>query len=265
MRHLRIFLLHLQYAFELRSRSFVWFLISFINASIYLLFWQGALRTGNVIVEGLSLSGITSYYLLLIIAGAFLTVHIDEDIALGDIKQGHLVKYLTRPFSYFWIKFIEEIPWRIIQGLFGVFVLVGYITIFHIQVNLIGQAQGIFFAVVIVVLAYMISFVFSMIVGLSALWVVEYSGLQQLVTVITLVLAGYVIPIEFLPSLIGLVARALPFAYMAYFPVIAIQGAMDSGAMIHTIGIQAVWLFVFLILYSQVWRRGIKRFTGVGQ
>ena len=112
MRHLRIFLLHLQYAFELRSRSFVWFLISFINASIYLLFWQGALRTGNVIVEGLSLSGITSYYLLLIIAGAFLTVHIDEDIALGDIKQGYLVKYLTRPFSYFWIKFIEEIPYR---------------------------------------------------------------------------------------------------------------------------------------------------------
>ncbi|HVZ59032.1 MAG TPA: hypothetical protein VG935_04755, partial [Patescibacteria group bacterium] len=63
MRYFRIFLLHFQEAFEYRSRSFVYFLLSFINPLILLAYWWAVYHTKNQGVAQWSLSGITSYYI----------------------------------------------------------------------------------------------------------------------------------------------------------------------------------------------------------
>src|SRR3989304_6642440 len=107
MRYVRMLLLHFDLALVSRSRSFIWFLITLINPLIYLTFWRGALTAGSASPIGWSLSSVASYYLLLVIAGAFLSVHIEEVVAYYDIQQGWLSNYLTRPFSYFWFKFFH--------------------------------------------------------------------------------------------------------------------------------------------------------------
>lgn len=265
MRYFRIFLLHFQYAFEQRSRSVVWFFIGFINTSLYLLFWRGAYASGSVKSEGMTISGLTTYYVLLIIAGAFLTIHIDEDIAYDDVKRGGLVKYLVRPFSYFWIKFIEELPWRIVQGFFGVLVLFFFLLELKIDITLVSNPINVVLACIIILLAYFLSFLFSMISGLSSLWIIEYGGLQQLIIVITLIFSGFVIPIEFFHPVRRSIALTLPFSYMIYFPVLAMQGRLIPEEMVRIIGIQALWLCTLYFVYTRIWINGIKRFTGVGQ
>lgn len=265
MRYFRIFLLHLQYAFELRSLSLVWLLITFLNVWFYLLFWQGSIRSEGISPGDMTLADISTYYLLLMIAGAFLGSHADEDIAYRDIKQGFLVAHLLRPFPYIKKKFIEEIPWRIIQGAFGLVVFMGSMIFFHINVRLVSDWQGIVLAVIIVSFAYFISFLWSMILGLSALWITEYSGLQQLTTVVTIILAGYLVPVNFLPAGMRAAAEMLPFSYMAYYPVRAAQGALALHESLRIIGIQSLWLVFFLFCYAHLWKNGIKRFTGVGQ
>src|SRR6478735_11104293 len=117
MRFFRIFLLYFQTVLEYRGRSFVSFLIAFLIPGTMILFWNGATQSKGSHIQ---FSTIASYYLLLIPIGVALTSHVEEDIAREDIQEGSLVKYLTKPFSYYWIKFYQEIPFRIIQGFFGV-------------------------------------------------------------------------------------------------------------------------------------------------
>src|SRR3990167_5987280 len=136
MKFLKIFLLHFEGLFEHRFRSFIWFLIPVINMLPMILFWTLATKTNQNI--SWSMRSLNSYYLILIIAMAMLTSHIEEDVADIDIKQGELTRYLMKPFSYYWIKFFEEIPYRILQGFYGVVFLLVLSTLFSnfFQINL---------------------------------------------------------------------------------------------------------------------------------
>lgn len=107
----------MEHVLEFRSRSFVWFLVSLFNPLLMLLFWRGALQSNNV---GITLPAVTSYYFLLTVAGALLTSHVEEGVANIDIQEGKLSQYLIRPFSFFWLKFFEEFPYRFIQGLYAI-------------------------------------------------------------------------------------------------------------------------------------------------
>lgn len=265
MRYVRILLLHFEQAFEYRSRNLVWFLIELINPLLYLLFWRGAMQSNHTLLSGLTFTDIASYYFLLIFAGAVLIVHIEEDVALLDIKEGGLVKYLTRPFSYFWLKFFEEIPWRIIQGFFGIIILLFFISFYGNIIKLVNDPQTIIFVICIGILAYLLSFVFKMVVGLSAFWIIDYSGLQQLLTVIFLVFAGYVIPIQFFHPVLQSISNILPFAYMIYYPVLALQGKLVGIEAVKILFIQSIWLLALSAIYNRMWKKGVRMFTGIGQ
>ena len=130
MRVLRILNLQIEKLFEHRLRSFIWFLNPLINALIMLLFWRGILHDSGGSIGAWNMSSITGYYFLLMIAGSFLVSHVEEEVAYRDIKDGNIVRYLIKPFSYYTIKFLEEIPYRLLQGFYGVCVLFVLIALF---------------------------------------------------------------------------------------------------------------------------------------
>lgn len=265
MRYARIFLLHFQEAFALRSRSVVWFLIAVMNPLVIFLFWSGAYADNGAIFPQWSISSVATYYFLLVIASSLLIVHIEEDIARWDIQQGGLSRYILKPFSYAQLKFFEELPWRLIQGFFGMVIFAGFWFLLGGFGTLVHDPLGIALTILIAVCAYMISFLFKMIVGLSALWITDYSGLQQLVEVVILTFAGMLMPIEFFPDAVQRVAYALPFPYIIYFPIIALQGKLTAVQSVQTLAIQAAWIILFALLYCVIWKKGMKLFTGIGQ
>lgn len=265
MRYVRIFFLNLEQALEHRGKSFVWFLIAFFNSLFYFVFWHGSFSAKSVVDTTISQSSIASYYFLLIIAGAFLVVHIEEDVAYWDIQQDGLSRYLTKPFSYFWSKFIEEIPWRIVQGIFGVVAFVLLSKLFGQLVLLEQRPLFILLTSLSFFIAYLISFTYKMIIGVSTFWFTDYHGFHQMTTVLLFIFAGFVIPIEFLPGFLKSIANVLPFAYMIYYPVRAIQGLLDISIFGRVLVVQAIWFLGLLFVYRLLWRRGVREFTGVGQ
>ncbi len=265
MRYLRIFFLHFQQAFALRSRSVVWFLLSLFNPLIFYLFWKSVYHENSMTFSDWSLSNVASYYFFLVIAGSLLIVHIEEDVAHWDIQQGGLSRYLLKPFSYMKMKFFEELPWRIIQGFFGVFVLVLFSIFFGNLLSFVKIPFGIFLASIIVILAYSISFIFKMIVGISALWFTDFSGLQQVLEAILIVFTGSLMPLAFLPDIIHQLALVLPFAYIIYFPILAVQGKMQVWESLRVIGVQLLWVMLLLSFYKFLWKKGVKLYTGLGQ
>ncbi len=265
MRYVNIFLLIFQHVTNFRSRIFIWFLTSFLNPLSLLIFWIAVFREKGDVLAGWSLSSLSTYYFLIIIAAAFIIVHIEEDVAIHDIREGDLIKYLLRPFSYYWMKFFDEIPWRIIQGFFGFMAFIIFYLLFSKFILLPHTLVGITTTFLIVLLAFFISFTFKMIIGLTAFWFIDFWGLQQIIEVVIIVLAGLIMPIEFFPHWLKNISLISPFPYMIYYPILSFQSKLIDSQVIQTVLIQIFWLAILYLIYRFLWSRGLKKFTGVGQ
>lgn len=265
MKYWKIFLLYFQIAFEMRGRSFVWFLYSVIPISIFLLFWQGAVNSQGGEISGWTLSTITSYYFLLLIASSMLISHIEDDVANEDIQQGKLSMYLLRPISYFISTLFLEIPWRILQGSFGIIITLAFVLFFGSFFAISHNPIVIVFSIIIAMLAFIMSFIFKTILGFTAFWLTDSRGLFQVTEALLVVFGGFVVPITLLPSLAEKIALIFPFAYMVYYPIIAFQGQLELSGLIRIISIQILWIIVLTVIQRIMWNFGRKRFTGVGQ
>lgn len=265
MRYFRIFLLHFQDAFEYRGISFIYFILSFLNPLILLLFWIGVYKSTGIPHEQWNLSAVVSYYLLLMIASAMLISHIEDDVAVLEIQEGNLVRWLLKPFSYFWDHIFAELGWRLIQGGFAIIAFVIFTFVFGSLVKITDSPIIFFFAIFIMVLGYLISFLFKMNLAFTAFWITDFRGLQQIVDVVVLVCSGFIMPLEFYPKFLQGILIWLPFPYSAYYPVASLQGRFDIHQLLQVIAMQLFWIGVLGLLYRIQWKRGVSSFTGVGQ
>lgn len=211
------------------------------------------------------MSTATTYYFLLTIAGSLLTSHIEEDVAVYDIQYGDLVRYLTKPFPYFWIKFIEEIPYRILQGFYGILLMTGFIVFFHGSIAVTHEPLILGLTAITMVLAFFLSFTMKMNWGLSAFWFKDSRGFFEFLTIVIIIFSGGIVPLYLLPAALRTLSNFLPFAYMMFFPIIGMQGQLTVSQLGQVIAVQIMWLCLFVAINRFMWRRGIKQFTAFGQ
>ena len=99
-------------------------------------------------------------------------------------------------------------------------------------------------------LATLITFSLHFAMGISAFWLLEVTGVQQMVLGTGLFLSGFLIPISFFPSGFGKVCEWLPFVGQSYVPVAIYLGKYTGEYMVTMLTRQMVWAVV-LILFSR--------------
>jgi ABC-2 type transport system permease protein len=227
---------------------------------LYVLFWTRVFPNDSVFGQ----ISIRAYYLLFIIAGGFLLVHVESD-SNEDIRHGGLSAFLLKPFSYFWLKFYSELPWRLIQGFFGLLSLFFLVYIFNISFPVYADFPGIIFALSIWIFGYFLMFYFKMLILLSALWITDTGGLKQFSEIIVLIFCGFIIPIPLFPGWLKTVALLSPFPYMMYYPVVSLAQGFGVLEWIRISAAQLLWLVLFMGLYAHFWKKGIRLYTALGQ
>lgn len=263
MRYLRIFSLYFQNVFSHRGRPLVYVVTYVFNSVLFLTFMQGVFHQTNSLGNW-TLSSVTSYYFLLIIAAAVLMTHPEIPIIRDDIEKGELAGRLLKPFSYYWQRFHAEIPVRIFQGIVGILIFFVLIYLYHAQINFHLSLTTGFLAFIIIALAYGICFTFKMILATTALWTTEIRGAQELTDILIVIFAGYVVPVNLLPSMLEKIAYLLPFAYIIYYPIVAVQGKLEVSALLSVISIQAVWLILLSVSFQLLWRKGLAQYADFG-
>lgn len=265
MKLLRIFSIYFEDALQYRSTSFVWFLLALFNPLMVLLFWRGAFASGGTPLEGWTYQTLASYYLLLVIANSLLMSHIETSVARDDIQNGWLSKYLTKPFNYIVHKFFSELPWRIMESFFAAVTLIFFITVLNVHVSVSKDIVVLLMAIGISITAHVIGFLYKMILGLSAFWITDYSGLMELSDVVIVIFSGSVMPLVLFPGILHEVALYSPFAYMIYYPIVAFLGQMSVSELLLVVLGQLVWITIFFVICKRMWSVGVKKFTGLGQ
>ncbi|MEP7166778.1 MAG: ABC-2 family transporter protein [Candidatus Woesebacteria bacterium] len=262
-KHYRIFLLHTQYILQYRLRSFVWMLVGFLSVSTLLIFWNANLAS-NPTAYTVSFDEILSYFLLMLVFGNVLISHSEGDIAQIDIYKGELSKYLLKPIPYIVLKFYGEIVWRLMEGFWSILIIAG-LFLFGVRLHISTSPQILFLTFVSSVIGLALSYIGTVILGLSAIWLTSTKGLFELYEMSLLLFAGYLMPLSQFSPNFRLIAEYLPFASMVYIPVTIVSGKLSVGESVQWMGIQAIWLLIFYLLYRMLWKRGVKVFTGAGQ
>lgn len=259
-----ILLLHFLDVFESRSRAFVWFLTTILYPMLLLLFWQGV-KT-KTYGYGWNSTSISSYYFSLTIAFSLLISHIEEQISQIDIREGMLAMYLMRPISYFWKKFFEELPYKLLQGSYGfIFCL---LVILIVGKNIFTFTNDYFllaFGIILLTNGLMLSFSLKMIMGILTFWFLDIRGFYELIYMIEMIFSGLLMPIILLPAVFYRFAIGMPFAYIVYYPLGALQGHLTRVEAVSVFFVQCFWLLASGLLYHVLWKQGVKRFSGVGQ
>lgn len=191
-----------------RSVTILLFLWVFVNL------WRvtyGAM--GTPVIAGLSLAD-TMWYLLMAEAVMLSKRDLSKDIS-DQVKDGSVAYLLNKPFNFILYHFAAGLGDSLL--VFATNLLLGGALVWW----LVGPPPGVIgwaAAIVAALLALLLDFCISALIGLAAFIAEEVSAFRWIYQKFLLVLGGLLIPLDFFPDWLQNLSRGLPFAWIVYGP-----------------------------------------------
>jgi viologen exporter family transport system permease protein len=110
-------------------------------------------------------------------------------------------------------------------------------------------------------LAYFISVLIGLLMGLVAFWTVQTLGVSVIYEFATQFFGGALIPLMFLPTPLRLLSDLLPFKAQISIPVTIYMGKMSTEDLGGAVAFQGVWLLGLALFVALVWRRAQRIIT----
>ncbi len=233
-----------------------------LSVLIYYFLWKSIFSyTGQEIIKGFTLEGMVQYYVLSMIVGFFVWADVDKWLS-QDIRGGHVTGMLLQPMSLLCQYLVFEI------GINSLGILIEMIPVFLMGFVFFGLKVAPLFNfaafIVSVSLAFFLSFYISWLVGLSAFWLQEISGLRRVKRTLMVFLSGGMIPLTFFPEIFQNIFHYLPFEYIRYVPISIYQAKYSSSMVLAQLGIQVLWIFGLYLICRWVYSIAYKKFVGAG-
>ncbi len=235
--------------------------IASVLVRVYLLrmVWV-ALYAHNAAPRDLPLHAIVTYSTVALLMG--LVMDIDQTRALHErLHDGSIVSDFLKPISVPLYYFADGTGEVLFHALLIVPSLALALLVVHVDLPSAAAALafGVSFA-----LGYGIGFCINFLLNCTAFWTLEISAVQMIVTWLTGLLGGELVPLVFFPAAIRPIVDALPFAAMFSTPLLIYVGVIGPDHYLASIGIQVAWLAVLGALATIVWRAGTKRIVVQG-
>lgn len=219
-----------------------------------------ALYARNAAPSGLPLHSIITYSTIALLMG--LILDIDQTRLLHDkLHDGSIASDFLRPINvplYFFSDGTGEVLFH--AALIVPSLLLALLFV-HIDVPS-AFTLGAFF--VSLLLGYMVGFCINFILNCIAFWTLEISALQLIMTWVTDLLGGQIVPLVLFPAVLQNAIFALPFAAMFSTPLLIYVGQIKPERYLEVMGLQVVWLVILAGVSVVIWRLGSRRIVVQG-
>jgi ABC-2 type transport system permease protein len=121
-----------------------------------------------------------------------------------------------------------------------------------------GLAAGLLYPVALL-LGWLINALLAFLIGLSAFWTVDNTGLATLFRFVAAFLAGASVPLTFMPGPLRALAEALPFRFIVYQPAAIYVGQVHGGEVVDGFALALGWLVLLAGLTALVWQRAYRK------
>jgi len=219
-----------------------------------------ALYAHNAAPRGLPLHVMLTYTTIALLMG--LVLDIDQTRALHDrLHDGSIATDFMKPINvplFFFADGTGEVVFRIVLLVPALGLA---LTLVHIDVP--SFAAGAAFLLSFT-LGYFVGFFLNFILNCTAFWTLEISAVQLIVTWLTDLLGGELVPLALFPAALGRVAYALPFAAMFSTPLSIYVGLIRPAEYAGAFAVQTVWLVLLAAISAVLWRAGARRIVVQG-
>jgi ABC-2 type transport system permease protein len=222
--------------------------------------WQTTFAaTNQTLADGFGLRDIV-WYLVITEVVTLSTPRIAQTIDT-EVRSGDIAYALGRPYNYplyhlasFWGETLLRLPLNALVGSIVALLAVGPPST--------GPA-GLLGTLVLVAGAVTLKGTIEILVGLSAFWVEDTQPAEWIYSKLTMTVGGLFLPLELFPTWLATLARALPFASIAYAPARVFVGFSLPvfGQLLLT---QVIWLVLGWLLVRVVFRRAARRLVAHG-
>jgi ABC-2 type transport system permease protein len=244
------------FAREATYRFEVFTSIGSLLVRVYLLrtVWT-ALYAQNAAPAALSYEGAITYSTIALLMGLILDID-QTRLIVEKLHDGSIATDFMKPINvplYFFSDGSGEIAFHALLILPA---LALALLLVHVQLPA-PEALGAFF--LSFVLGYAVGFLMNFCLNCIAFWTLEISAVQLIVTWITDLLGGQIVPLVFFPAALQSAVFALPFAAIYSTPLLIYIGAIGPARYAEVIALQLLWIAVFGALGTVMWRAGARR------
>ena len=230
----------------------------FIYLFMQICLWK-ALFDGTKMHGSLSYSSTIRYVAAACVVSIIIECNIIDRMN-QQIRSGDIVNDLLRPMDFKLMMLFKHFGSTAIKSL-----LIAIPT-FLFAIRLISgvpfSTDRLVWGLISVSLAYAIHFLYSLVVGMLAFFLIVTWPLNMLLGAIYKLLSGIWIPVTMFPELLYRINLFLPFRAVYAIPVSLLTGSINDVK--GSILCQLIWLAVFLILAELVWMKGYKKLVVQG-
>lgn len=264
-KYIEVIKTNMQISFMYKWNVVITSLMNVFRVISEIVFWQILFSTsGSEKMYGYTLNQLITYYIFMYIIGAITGMGSTGYKIAEDIKTGTLTNILLKPISCIKYYFSEVMGQKIVQLLVSLVIFIPIFICYASSVsNKINLFQLILFPVAII-FALVLTYFINLLISFLAFWLTEVTSFFFVKDLVLDLLSGRVFPIDIMPTGILRVLNLLPFAYCTFFPINILTKDLTVLKLISGLGMQLGWILVIYIMARIVWKKGIKKYTGIG-
>jgi ABC-2 type transport system permease protein len=256
-RNIRIFLsVYYAYMVEYRAELLLWVLANSLPI-ILMGVWIEAAQGGQF---NLTPVDFARYFISVFIVRQFTVVWVIWEFE-KEVVEGKLSPRLLQPIDPAWHHVFSHISERAARLPFALLLLIVFFLLYP-QAFWLPSLTNFLLFLLAVVLIFTMRFVIQYTFAMLAFWTERASAIENLWLLFYLFLSGMIAPLDVFPEPVRAIVLCTPFPYMVDFPASLLVGLpVDlSRGFWSMLG----WILLFLGLNRILWRRGLKRYSGMG-
>jgi ABC-2 type transport system permease protein len=181
----------------------------------------------------------------------------------ADIKDGKITSFLIKPIQHVRYAFCYGTGVTLQATFFASLIICVLVGFFSQQIHFSSFAPTVL-AVLIAVLAFVMNMLIGICVGYLSFWIGSVWGFSNMLYLVRDLFGGHLFPLDILPHIWTKIFLLLPFAFSQYIPAQVYLGRMSlvegGWALVH----QCLWIILLWFLARWLWKKGVRRYEGVG-
>jgi ABC-2 type transport system permease protein len=235
------------------------FIFAILNNLAYMtivfFLWRSIFQ-GQETIKGLTFDQTFLYITMASSTIVLLKTWTDWEIST-QITQGSIIMSLVKPVNFQWLMMSQSAGFCLIN-LVSVVVpsLLVLVFVFKVPIN---NGIGLLFFPVALVFSFILTTTIDYMIGLTSFYTESIWGISTTKEIIIAFLSGSLIPLQFYPEAAQTVLKLLPFQAMYYLPLMMlVEPDQRPADYLSSIGVQVIWVIVFLIFARLFYNRAIK-------
>jgi ABC-2 type transport system permease protein len=246
---------------QYRAVLVIWLIGLVLQPIIYLVVWLTVAEARGGQVGDFDKAGLAAYYIVLMIVNhATFDWHMYE---MGyRVRTGAFSPLLLQPLHPIHRDIIENVAYKFIT--LSVMLPAILLLTWLFEPSFGAPIWAVAAFVPALLMAFLVRFFVEWSLALSAFWITDTSGLNQMYVIAALFLTGQMAPLSLMPQWVQSVAGVLPFRWMVAFPVELLLGRLSPEQVFDGFLMQALWLGAGLAVLALTWSRAARRYSAVG-